>query len=146
ITEYLIESLESYLPFIITYVMIISTVFSIINYFFKPKFISKSTLMSSLFEVSTFWLIIRFLGTLFAMMTFYQFGTNFIIAESTGGEILGLLTTLIVWFLVASFLMPFLINFGIMEFTGTLLRVVIKQLFTLPCRSSIILFASWIVN
>src|SRR5699024_5535947 len=84
ITEYLIESLESYLPFIITYVMIISTVFSIINYFFKPKFISKSTLMSSLFEVSTFWLIIRFLGTLFAMMTFYQFGTNFIIAESTG--------------------------------------------------------------
>lgn len=146
ITEYLIESLESYLPFIITYVMIISTVFSIINYFFKPKFISKSTLMSSLFEVSTFWLIIRFLGTLFAMMTFYQFGTNFIIAESTGGEILGLLTTLIVWFLVASFLMPFLINFGIMEFTGTLLRGVIKPLFTLPGRSAIDLLASWIGN
>lgn len=146
ITEYLIEVLEGYLPFIITYVMIFSTVFSIINYFFKPTFITKSKLMTSLFEVSLFWLIIRILGTVFAVMTFYQIGTNFIMAEATGGEILGLLTTLIVWFLVASFLMPFLINFGIMEFTGTLLRSIIKPLFTLPGRSAIDLLASWIGN
>src|SRR5699024_7509975 len=97
-------------------------------------------------EVSLFWLIIRILGTVFAVMTFYQIGTNFIMAEATGGEILGLLTTLIVWFLVASFLMPFLINFGIMEFTGTLLRSIIKPLFTLPGRSAIDLLASWIGN
>ena len=146
ITEYLIDTLESYLPFIITYIMIFSTVFSLIYTFFKPKFIENSKLLVSLFEVSIFWLIVRVIGTIFAVMTYYQIGTEFVTADITGGEILGLLTTLIIWFLVASFLMPFLINFGIMEFTGTLLRGFIKPLFTLPGRSAIDLLASWIGN
>lgn len=146
ITEYLIDSLASYLPFIITYTMIISTVFSLITYFFRPNLIMKSKLLESLFNVSLFWLVIRVLGTIFAVMTFYNFGFEFIISDSTGGEILGLLTTLIIWFLVASFLMPYLINFGIMEFTGTLLRGFIKPLFSLPGRSAIDLLASWIGN
>lgn len=42
--------------------------------------------------------------------------------------------------------MPYLMNFGIMEFTGTLLRGVIRPLFTLPGRSAIDLLASWIGN
>src|SRR5699024_11364971 len=57
ITEYLIEVLEGYLPFIITYIMIFSTVFSIINYFFKLTFITKSILMTSLFYVSLLFFI-----------------------------------------------------------------------------------------
>src|SRR5690606_24158747 len=42
--------------------------------------------------------------------------------------------------------MPYLINFGAMEFVGTLLRKVIKPLFTLPGRSAIDLLASWVGN
>src|SRR5699024_7279877 len=54
ITEYLIEVLEGYLPFIITYVMIFSTVLCIINCFFILTFLTKSTVVVSLSEVSLF--------------------------------------------------------------------------------------------
>lgn len=146
ITEYFIDLSESVLPLILMLVILISTLFSVIAYFFKPAFITESKTLNSLFNISTFWLVIRVIGAICIVMTYYNVGMEVVIAEGTGGVMLGLLTTLIVWFLVASFLMPYLINFGIMEFTGTLLRGVIKPLFTLPGRSAIDLLASWIGN
>lgn len=146
ITEYFIALFESYLPAVITIVIIVSTTLSIIAYFFKPNFITSSETLTSLFDVSLFWLIVRILGMIAIIMTFYQIGIEFVYSDITGGVMLGLLTTLIMWFLVASFLMPYLMNFGIMEFTGTLLRGVIRPLFTLPGRSAIDLLASWIGN
>lgn len=146
ITEALIDALESFLPIIITLVIIVSTLLSLIAYFFKPKFITSSKTLDSLFNTSLFWLVIRVIGMIAIIMTQYKIGLEVVYSDITGGVMLGLLTTLIMWFLVASFLMPYLINFGIMEFTGTLLRGVIKPLFTLPGRSAIDLLASWIGN
>ncbi|MGM8365900.1 YjiH family protein [Virgibacillus sp. W0181] len=146
ITEFFIDLLENYLPFIVTYTMVISTLLTFISLIFKPAFVMKSESLKSIFHVSIFWTITRTVGTVFALMTFHQFGWSLVNSEITGGVMFGLLTTLIVWFFVASFLMPYLINFGIMEFTGTLLRTVIRPLFTLPGRSAIDLLSSWIGN
>src|SRR5690625_4566137 len=146
ITEAFIDLLESFLPIALTLIIIVSTLLSLIAYFIKPKFITSSKIMDSLFNVSTFWLIVRVIGMVAILMTYFQVGLEVVYSDITGGVMLGLLTTLIVWFLVASFLMPYLINFGIMEFTGTLLRGVIRPLFTLPGRSAIDLLASWIGN
>lgn len=146
ITEFFIDLFSSFLPFVITLVIILSTVLSVIAYFFKPKFITSSRMLSSMFNTSFFWLVIRVIGMAAVIMTHYQVGLRVVYSDSTGGTMMGLLTTLIMWFLVASFLMPYLINFGIMEFTGTLLRGVIRPLFTLPGRSAIDLLASWIGN
>ncbi|MBP2258931.1 YjiH family protein [Virgibacillus alimentarius] len=146
VTEFVIDALSGALPAIITYVMLISTMFTVIAAIFKPKFIVHSPLFNSLFHVSIFWTITRVLGTLFAFMTFHQFGWEVFKSEVTGQVMFDLLTTLIVWFFVASFLMPYLINFGVMEFVGTMLRGVIKPLFTLPGRSAIDLLASWVGN
>ena len=146
ITEYFIALFEVFLPEVITGVIIISTVLSVITYFFKPKFITSSTTLNSLFNTSLLWTTIRVIGMIAIIMTYFQVGLEVVFSDVTGGTMLGLLTTLIMWFLVASFLMPYLINFGIMEFTGTLLRKLIKPLFTLPGRSAIDLLASWIGN
>ncbi|ASK61883.1 hypothetical protein CFK37_06775 [Virgibacillus phasianinus] len=146
ITEYLIDLLTGVLPVIVTYVILISGVLTVVTTLFKPKAILNSKLLNSLFHVSLFWTITRVLGTIFAFMTFYHVGLNVISSEATGQVMFGLLTTLIVWFLVASFLMPYLINFGAMEFFGTLFRSVIRPLFTLPGRSAIDLLASWVGN
>lgn len=146
ITEYFIALFEGFLPEVITGVIIISTVLSVITYFFKPKFITSSTTLNSLFNTSLLWTTIRVIGMIAIIMTYFQVGLEVVFSDVTGGTMLGLLTTLIMWFLVASFLMPYLINFGIMEFTGTLLRKLIKPLFTLPGRSAIDLLASWIGN
>lgn len=146
ITEFLIALLADALPAIVTYVILISGLFTLITTVFKPKVILNSNLLNSLFNVSMFWTVTRILGTVFAFMTFYGVGFNLINSEVTGQVMFGLLTSLIVWFLVASYLMPYLINFGAMEFFGTLLRSVIKPLFTLPGRSAIDLLASWVGN
>ena len=146
ITEFVIDSLSGALPAIVTYVMVISAVFTVITVIFKPKFILHSKLFASLFDVSVFWTVARLIGTVFALMTFYEVGLDLIKSEVTGQVMFGLLTTLIVWFFVASYLMPLLMNFGVMEFFGSLLRGVIKPLFTLPGRSAIDLLASWVGN
>lgn len=146
ITEYFIALFEGFLPEVITGVIVLSTVLSVITYFFKPKFITSSTMLNSLFNTSLLWTTIRVIGMIAIIMTYFQVGIEVVYSDVTGGTMLGLLTTLIMWFLVASFLMPYLINFGIMEFTGTLLRKLIKPLFTLPGRSAIDLLASWIGN
>ncbi|MFD1335815.1 YjiH family protein [Oceanobacillus iheyensis] len=146
ITEFIINALTNWLPAIVTYTMVISTLFTVIQAIFKPAFIEKSALFKSLFNVSIFWTTLRVLGTIFAIMTFYNIGIEGIYSELTGQVMFGLLTSLIVWFFVASFLMPYLINFGVMEFIGSILRNVIKPLFTLPGRSAIDLLASWIGN
>lgn len=146
ITEYFIDLLTNWLPAIVTIVMVISTLCTIIAFLFKPAVIKNSEMLASFFDVSVFWMITRILGTIFAIMTFYNVGLEIIKSEVTGQVMFGLLTTLIVWFFVASFLMPYLINFGAMEFFGTLFRGIVKPLFTLPGRSAIDLLASWIGN
>ncbi|MEK4801141.1 MULTISPECIES: YjiH family protein [Oceanobacillus] len=146
ITEYFIDLLAAFLPTIVTIVIVASTVMSLISAIFKPSFIQKSETLTSLFDVNIFWTITRTIGGIFAVMTFWGSGWEVIYSEGTGQVMYGLLTSLIVWFFVASFLMPYLINFGIMEFFGTLFRGVIKPLFTLPGRSAIDLLASWIGN
>ncbi|MBO1913405.1 hypothetical protein J4G37_52415, partial [Microvirga sp. 3-52] len=50
---------------------------------------------------------------------------------------------LLTWFLFAGILLPLLVEFGLMEFVGSLLQKVMRPLFTLPGRSSIDTMASW---
>lgn len=146
ITEYFIELLSQWLPMIVTAIIIISTLLTVLSALFKPAFIQRSNTLQSLFDVSVLWTVTRVVGCTFAVMTYFNTGWSLVYSDITGQVTFGLLTSLIVWFFVASFLMPYLINFGIMEFVGTLTRKVIKPLFTLPGRSAIDLLASWIGN
>lgn len=146
ITEFFIDSLSAWLPIIVTTVITISTLFTVINSIFKPKFIQNSPTLLSLFDVSIGWAITRVVGWTFALMTYFQVGIPIVYSEITGQVTFGLLTSLICWFFVASFLLPYLTNFGIMEYVGTLSRKIIRPLFTLPGRSAIDLLASWIGN
>ena len=75
-----------------------------------------------------------------------QTGPDWLISEETGGSIIQLMGILIAWFLAASFLIPLLTEYGIMDFTGTLLRNILKPLFHLPGRAAIDLLASWVGN
>ncbi len=147
ITEFLIDLLSDQLPYIATIFMTVSAVMSAYTFFAKPKFILDSETWNDIFNVRIFWLIIRVLGAAFAIMTLTGSGIALVYDEFTGGIMLyELLSMLVMWFLVASFLMPFLLNFGIMDFIGTLIRGVVKPLFTLPGRSAIDLLTSWVGN
>lgn len=86
----------------------------------------------------------RFVGSVFAILTLLKAGPEWIWSDVTGGTVLfSLVPVLTTWFLFAGLLMPLLLEFGLMEFFGTMLRKVMRPLFRLPGRSSIDAVASW---
>ena len=109
----------------------------------KPN-LNEGSLAKKLFDVEWFWLAIRFLGMAFVWMIFLQVGPEFIINRNTGGVIFeDLIPVLIPLFFFAILSLPFLTDFGLMEFLGTLASKVFIKLFKLPGRSAVDAMSSW---
>lgn len=138
--------LEPVMPMAGMIVIVIAAIGSIV-FLFIPRSNSKPPLMESLFKVTPFWAITRVLGAVFAIMVTFQMGPEAIWSEDTGGLLLspdGLVSFLFTVFLFAGLLLPLLLNFGLLEFFGTMMVKVMRPLFNLPGRSSIDALASWI--
>ncbi|MBF0754093.1 YjiH family protein [Jeotgalicoccus nanhaiensis] len=106
---------------------------------------SGSGFMHDVFNTTNFWVILRTIGAVFAVLAYIQVGSEMIISENTGGMILNdLLPTLFTVFIIAGFFLPLLLNYGLLEFIGTLFAKVMRPLFTLPGRSTVDNLASWV--
>ncbi len=117
--------------------------------FFLTLFFSlkKTThvLLSRLFVVTPGWLLLRTLGTLFYLFVFFEFGPPEFRSETTGGLVaLELLPVLLSVFLFASFFLSLLLDFGLLEFFGTLMTPLMRPMFRLPGRSSLDALSSWL--
>ena len=109
----------------------------------KPN-LHQDSMLKKLFDVDWFWLAARFLGMLFIWMIFLQVGPEFIINRNTGGVIFeDLIPILIPLFFFAILSLPFLTDFGLMEFLGTLASKIFIKLFKLPGRSAVDAMSSW---
>ncbi len=106
--------------------------------------VAEDSLLRSLFDVDWFWLATRFLGFVFLWMIYLQVGPEFIINRNTGGVIFeDLVPILIPLFFFAILSLPFLTDFGLMEFLGTLASKIFVKLFKLPGRSAVDAMSSW---
>lgn len=124
----------------------ISSVFSLIYTLVKPSWTQKESFWRELFVVSPLYLVIRIIGAIITFLVATERGPQWLLSADTGGSMIHLMGTLVAWFFAASFLIPLLMDYGIMDFTGTLLRNVLKPLFRLPGRAAIDLLASWVGN
>lgn len=98
----------------------------------------------NLFVVGRTTLIARLAGALAALLVLLRIGPAWLTSETTGGVILDdLIPVLVAIFIVAPLVLPFLTDFGLMEFVGTLMRSLFRPLFTMPGRSAIDALASW---
>lgn len=130
-------------PLVVTTLICLAAVLSIITTFFKP--LHNTTLLRTLFLTSLPWLTLRVLGALFAIMTLNNVGPAMIWHEYTGGLVLHeLMPTLLAVFLFAGLLLPLLLDFGLLELTGSLMSKIMRPLFNLPGRSSIDCATSWL--
>lgn len=145
-SEWLADATSSFSSLFITIVIIISAVMSAVTKLLKPKFILESTLLKKLFDTSNFYLTFRIIGAIAAVLVYGKLVSEVFYSIDTGGTMMILVSTLVSWFFMASFLIPLLMDFGAMDYTGTLLRGFVKPLFRLPGRSAIDLVASWIGN
>lgn len=138
--------LEPYMPMAAMVVIVIAALGSVVFLGVRSGH-SKPSFWVTLFKVTPFWTITRVVGAIFAVMVTFQIGPEAIINENTGGLLLapdGLVSFLFTIFLFAGLLLPLLLNFGLLEFFGTMMVKVMRPLFKLPGRSSIDALTSWI--
>ncbi|WP_324823154.1 YjiH family protein [Sinanaerobacter sp. ZZT-01] len=127
-------------------IVVISAIMTFITSVFKPKALTEGKLLSKLFVASPIYLVIRVLGGIIVTLVYFQVGPEWIYSADTGSTMIGLMSTLIAWFFAASFLIPLLMDYGIMDYTGTLIRNLLWPLFRLPGRAAVDLCASWVGN
>ncbi|MBB5179527.1 nucleoside recognition membrane protein YjiH [Planomicrobium koreense] len=140
-------AIDAFTPWIMMMILIIAAIGSLIFITRKVKEGHKVSFFDRLFNVNLFWTIVRILGAIFAVMVLFQIGPEAVWSEDTGGLLLsstGLLSFLFTIFLFAGLFLPLLMNFGLLEFFGTMMVKVMRPLFRLPGRSSIDALASWV--
>ena len=131
---------SSYLHSVALVVIVTSAILSILS-----KFINiKNEFLRNLLNVSPFWLTCRVLGAIFIVMTIFNIGPEYINSETTGQTMLGLLPSLLAIFLVSGFLLPFVVDFGLMDFFGTMISKSMYKLFNVPGRSAVDAVSSWL--
>lgn len=107
--------------------------------------IHKRRVLMSLFHIKKFPILVRGFAFILCLFAYYEFGIEAIYSLNTGGLVFyDLLPILFSIFLLAGFLLPLLLNFGLLEFSGTLLIKVMRPLFKLPGRAAIDAIASWL--
>ncbi|KAB2333022.1 YjiH family protein [Bacillus mesophilum] len=145
LSNFVQDILAGYIPAIMTVLIIITLFGTLAAKWIKPAFIKNSSFFTTLFDVSYIWVIARVIGSLFAIAALFKLGPEAVWSENTGGLLLyDLLPVLFAVFLFAGLFLPLLLNFGLLEFFGTLLAKFMRPVFKLPGRSSIDCVASWL--
>ncbi|WP_428912689.1 YjiH family protein [Niallia sp. Krafla_26] len=137
--------LADYLPLIMVIIISITLLGTILVKITHPEVLKRNRFLKSLLDVSPLLFVARLLGSIFAILTYFQWGPEMIWSENTGGLLLNdLLPVLFSVFLFAGMFLPLLLNFGLLELFGTILTKVMRPVFKLPGRSSIDCIASWL--
>ncbi|QEM80513.1 YjiH family protein [Halomonas binhaiensis] len=141
--DWLKATLGSTLPAIATGVLCLSALITLLVSLTQPRW-AQHKAMQELFNVAPLWLVTRIIGAIFAVMTYFHIGPEFINSDFTGGVMLNdLAPVLVTFFFFAAILLPLLVDFGFMEFVGSLVRTPFRKIFGLPGRSAIDATASW---
>lgn len=137
-------AIAAYIPGFMTFVLVLSALGSLFIKLPALSGVRQQPAVALLFDVAPFWMSLRIIGALFALATLFEVGPELVWSPVTGQVMLyDLIPVLMVWFLFACLFMPLLLEFGLMDFIGTIVRKVMVPLFTLPGRSSIDALASW---
>jgi nucleoside recognition membrane protein YjiH len=131
------------MPFIVLAIIAVSAAVSL-WYSSRPASEFARGEFRQIFAVNRWWLAIRMVGFVMAVMIVFRVGPELIWSDLTGRIVLfDLATAIVTIFLFASFLMPLLTDYGLMDLAGTLLSRIFRRLFRLPGRSCIDALASW---
>jgi len=143
LSGWLTEVFEQQIPATILFIVALSAVLSA-WFSVGPGKANQGGRIRSIFRVSNGWLALRIVGLIIATLIFFRVGPEAIWSSQTGYIVLyDLAKAILTIFIFASFLLPLLTDYGLMELVGTLLSRIFKKLFLLPGRSCIDALASW---
>ena len=138
-------TLGSWMPYLLAFIVTVSAVLTLVVKLAKPAQIPSSSFAGKLFSPGWGWVVVRVLGAIFLLLVLSGQGPAFITSPATGALVLNdLLPVLFCVFVFAGLLLPLLLNFGLLEFIGTLMTKIMRPVFRLPGRSAVDCIASWI--
>lgn len=145
ITNWLRQPLAAILLEVVVLVTVVAALGSAYYLLVRPDWKRKHPSLYAICDCTPIWFVLRATGALFGLMVYFQFGPELIWGKDTGYVVfteigVGTLFTLS----LACFLMPFLTEFGFMEFIGGIVRKPFGWLFRLPGRSAIDATASFV--
>ncbi|WP_133471206.1 YjiH family protein [Paraglaciecola marina] len=115
-------------------------------YNLTPKsFARKLPLSEKFIAAHWLWTLLAIIGGVASSMTFFQVGPDWVISKETGItayiDVAGAIFLLIG---LGCLFLPFLTDYGLLDFIGTLLQKAFQKLFNLPGRATIDTLASWV--
>lgn len=112
---------------------------------FKPNWLINHAFLAKLFVQNTLWTVVRVLGASYIALVYFAAPLEFVTSSATGGLVFNdLMPVLLCVFVFAGLLLPLLLNFGLLEFFGTLMTKIMRPVFRLPGRSAVDCVASWL--
>lgn len=148
--DFIAKTIGDYLPALCTIIITISFVMSVLASF-NMKFIKENKLLDQTFSVTPVWLVLRILGFIVVWMVVLKNKLNLgpffdmIVADESATFILNdLLTSLVIIFVIASMLLPLLLDFGLLEFIGAIFTKIMRPVFLIPGRAAVDCITSWI--
>lgn len=134
---------ENILPFFVVVLMILSGAVSL--YASATNGSGLNSYLREIFVTSWLSVTIRVVAAILAICAYWHIGHEALWGEYTGEIIIILLMpSLIVIFFLATTMLPFLLDFGGVEFFGVYLQKSFKKLFRLPGRASVLSLTSFI--
>ncbi|AWB82692.1 hypothetical protein C3B44_10395 [Corynebacterium yudongzhengii] len=143
ISDSLTTALGSIVSWAIIVLVAISVLGSLLWWTARPAFLD-TRLGRTLFDIGWAWMAVRVVGLILAVLIVIQIGPEEVWGENTGMVILDLATVLVSVFLLAGLLLPLLLSFGLLDFVGALMTRLMRPLFRLPGRSSVVGLSSWL--
>ena len=145
-------ALGDYLPLLCVIIVTVSAVLGVVS-LKRPSFITTYPIVDKTFSTTPVWALIRIIGAIFIWLTYLKVDASkdstgiihmITMADAGGFVLTELLSVLVIIFLLAGLLLPFLLDFGLLEFIGALLTKVMRPLFTIPGRAAVDCITSWI--
>ena len=124
--------------------MTITAIATVLATVFKPAFVMNSERLKKILVPGWLEIVIRVAGSILAILILTGLGGEMLCNWDTGLTMLDLVANIMIWFVVASFFIPFLLDFGLMEFIGTLCRGIARPLLHIPGRSMIDVLTSFL--
>lgn len=133
------------LTWIAFFLVVFGSILVLVGTFCKPKFIINNEILKATFVTDWYWALIRALGGVLIIPVMFNFGPEWLISPDTGGfALFGLIGPILPIAFVATAALPLLLDFGLMEFVGTLCSTFMPKVFRIPGRAAIDCVTSFI--
>ena len=146
LTEWLEKIITANIPWFLYVLVTLSALGALAGRFYLPVCIKSRPWLVGLFSISWPYLLTRLVALVVVICVGGELGPVWFSGPDVGGSMVGLSQTLVALAFSLSFVLPFLTDTGIMEFTGVLLKPLIRPLFHVPGRASVDLIASWLAS